>query len=305
MYNYLGFGLHIASEIEFPELLPADFESPDITISIGNAPQRLGGDDVVHKVKVSISSKEYLQDVADVAHYYAAGGNTIYIQPQQGADAKSIRLFALNNAMVAVLHQRNNGLLQASGVYHDDGVALFCGHTGAGKSTIAAMLWQRGYKVFSDDVCVLKTAEGNSKTTMAIPSYPMMQLWADSFAKIGWELPDDGARLRPGLAKFGRLYHEGYEAAPMPVKRVFILNAFSQARQIGIKKLGPIEAFNALQQSAYRYGQITDVKGKSHHFTIMSKLAAGVQVYLINRAPGGNTLHEVVALIEANLHNER
>jgi len=305
MYNYWGFGLNIASEIEFPEFLPADFDSPDITISKGNSPRQLSGDDVMQKVNVSMSSKEYLQNVVNVAYYYVANGNEICIQPHEGADEKSIRFFALSNAMAAVLHQRNNILLHASGVYYNAGVVLFCGHTGAGKSTVVTMLQQKGYKVFSDDVCVLKTADNNSKTTMAIPSYPMINLWADSFAKIGLEPPDNNTRLRPNLAKFGRFYHDNYETASTPIKRVFILNAYSQARQVEIKKLGTIEAFSALQQNTYSYVQINGMKKKAHHFMATSKLAAGVQVYLVNRIPGENTLNEVIALIEANLRDER
>jgi len=305
MYNYWGFGLNIASEIEFPEFLPADFDSPDITISIGNVPQQLSGDDVVHKVKVSMSSKEYLQNVVNVAYYYVANGNEICIQPQEGADEKSIRLFALSNAMVALLHQRNSIQLHASGVYYNGGVVLFCGCAGAGKSTVVAMLQKKGYKVFSDDVCVLKTAEDNSNTTMAIPSYPMIELWADSFVKTGLELSDNDIRLRPNLAKFGRFYHDGYETAPMPIKRVFILNTFSQAGEVEIKRLGSIEAFNALQQNTYRYMQINDMKKSNHHFVMTSKLAASAQVYWINRIQSANTLNEVIALVEANLRDER
>lgn len=304
MYNYRGFGLNIASEIAFPEFLPADFDSPDITISIGNVPQQLSGDDVVRKVKVSMSSKEYLQNVVNVAYYYVANGNEICIQPQEGADEKSIRLFALSNAMAAALHQRNSIQLHASGVYYDGGVVLFCGPAGAGKSTVVAMLQKKGYKVFSDDVCVLKTAEDNSKTTLAIPSYPVIKLWEDSFAKTGLEQPDNSTRLRPNLAKFGRFFHDDYEPTPMPIKRVFILNAFSQAREVEIKKLGSIEAFSALQQSTYRYVQINGMKKRNHHFVMTSKLAASVQVYQISRIQSANTLNEVIALVETNLRDK-
>lgn len=305
MYNYWAFGLNIASEIEFPEFLSVDFDSPDITISMGDVPQQLSGNDVVRKVKVSMNSKEYLQEVVNVAHYYVANGNQISIRPQDGADEKSIRLFTLSNAMAAILHQRNSIPLHASGVYFDGGVVLFCGHTGAGKSTMVTMLQNKGYKVFSDDVCVLKAAEDNDKTIMAVPSYPMMKLWADSFVKTGLDLPGNDAKLRPQLAKFGRFYHDDYQTAPMPIKRVFILNAFAHTQEVEIKKLGAIEAFTALQQNTYRHVQMKAMKKRNHHFAMTSKLAAGVQVYRINRMQGENTLNEVVALVEANLRNER
>src|SRR3954471_1894098 len=105
MNKYWGCGLHILSEIEFPEFLAADFEQPDITIKMGAVPESLTGENVVHKVKVSMSPTEYLQKVQNVATYYVANGTEIRIERKPDADEKSIRLFLLSNGMAAILHQ--------------------------------------------------------------------------------------------------------------------------------------------------------------------------------------------------------
>jgi hypothetical protein len=251
-----------------------------------------------------MSPKEYLQKVRHIADYYVCNGNEIRIQPHPAADEKSVRLFMLSNAMAAILHQRNSIPLHASGIFYQDGVALFCGPSGMGKSTLVTALEKKGYKIFSDDVCVLKTVVNNDQTVMAVPSYPMMKLWLDSFAKTGLELPDDEAKLRPNLAKFGRFYHEDYQTAAMPIRRVFLLNTHNLHQQPGIQKMGSIESFNALQRNTYRHVQMDGMKKRSHHFAIVSRLAASVSVYRINRPQHLNTIDELSALIEANLHNE-
>ena len=38
MHHYWGFGLHIKSEIEFPELLTDDFDVADVQICLGKVP---------------------------------------------------------------------------------------------------------------------------------------------------------------------------------------------------------------------------------------------------------------------------
>ena len=155
-YKYWAFDLQVESEIEFPELFPFTFEHADLKISLGVTPRQLQGDKVVQKVNVLMSPNEYIIDVIAVARYYAAHGNQILIEAAPDADEKSIRLFLLSNAMAAILHQRDMSPFHASAVHCEGGLALFCGRSGAGKSTLATSLQLKGYKIFSDDVCVLK-----------------------------------------------------------------------------------------------------------------------------------------------------
>ncbi len=301
MYQYWGFGLHIESEIEFPEFLPSRFKDADVRISIGDTPEELPGDEVIHLVRVSISPTEYLLKVARVADYYVSNGNEIRIRPHTGADAKSIRLFTLSNAVAAILHQRNTIPLHASAVCYQDGLILFCGDSGVGKSTLIVALRQKGYNVFSDEVCVLKPAEDTSQSVMVLPSSPIITLWEDSFEKIGLAMAGDDARLRPDLAKYAHFYHDEFDTSPRLVKKVFVLDARSHDHEPQIRRLGSLEAFQTLQRTTYRQVQRDAMQKRDFHFTILSKLIASVPVYQISRSQHDNTLDKMVNLIETTL----
>lgn len=294
MHQYWGFGLLISSEIEFPEFLPFTFtDEPELTITLGTVPTELTGEGLVKKVQVSMTATQYLQKMP-VASYYVSNGNQILIEPAAEADEKSIRLFLLSNAMAAVLHQRGSIPLHASAVMHHDGIVLFCGASGAGKSTTATMLQQKGYKVFSDDVCVLRI-EGDEVT--AVPSYPMMKLWADSFHKTGLDMAGEDDKIRPKLAKFARFYHDEFDIAPKPVKQIFLLDTNNSTAEVSIKPLASIAAFAQLQRNTYRPVQMNGMQKRNQHFAAITRLTNAAPVYKISRPLSGNTLTEVIDLI--------
>ncbi|MDR3697527.1 serine kinase [Mucilaginibacter sp.] len=296
-HRYWGYGLNIAAEMEFPELLPHEFEGlPDLYIKLGIAPETITGEDVINKVGVSISPKEYLLKIRSIANYYVVGGNQIVVELLPGADEKSVRLFLLSNGMAAILHQRNTIPMHASAIEHGDGVILFCGSSGVGKSTTATMLQKMGYRVFSDDICVLKYPKLAGDRMEAFPSYPMMKLWHDSFEKTGIEMAAEADKIRPLLPKYARFYHSEFNILPKPVKQVFILNRDKHMDAPEITKLSPIQAFTELQRNSYRYTQMNNMKKRDIHFAMISEIAK-VQVFKITRPVQGNTLEEVIGLM--------
>src|SRR3954462_12329994 len=118
MYNYRGFGLHILSEIEFPELLPAIADVADITVKIGDVPVTIEGKRLLgNDISYIINEEELLFSVKDIATYYAAYGREIIIAPEKGnLEMRSIRLFVLATAIAAILLQRRLLPLHASAI---------------------------------------------------------------------------------------------------------------------------------------------------------------------------------------------
>lgn len=300
MHQYWAYGLLVESELEFPELLPYSFEKADVTVQFGKAPKSIEGEDVLHKATVSMSPREYLLHLLNIGIYYAANGNKIIIEPLQGSDENSLRLFALSNAFSAILYQRNFIPLHASGIFHKDGVVLFCGNSGAGKSTVVSSLQQKGYQVFTDDVCVLQPQQDNS--IKVLPSYPMIKLWEDSFSKIGITDWKDKRRLREHLPKYAQYYHNQFDIAPQKVNKLFVLdNSYRNTIDIEIKQLNALEAFDIVEKNSYRQLQMIMMKKRQLHFRQITHLVNGLPVFLCKRPEYGNTLETLIATIETFL----
>jgi dephospho-CoA kinase len=59
----------------------------------------------------------------------------------------------------------------------------FLARSGQGKSTLAALLAQRGFRVIADDICLIDSTEPG--TAMVIPTASWLKLWRSSLDHLG------------------------------------------------------------------------------------------------------------------------
>jgi hypothetical protein len=300
MYQYWAFGLNILSEIEFPEMLPHSFSQADIDIRLGEVPPQLAGEDVKHKVRMSASPTEYLIHVLKIGRYYAANGKNIVIEPEEGADMESLRLFTLSNAMAAILHQQGKIPLHASAIIVQDALVLFTGRSGAGKSTTACALMKEGYRLFSDDVCVLSLNK-SSGAMEVFPSYPMMKLWENTIDELDTSMKKQ-YRVRPHLPKYGFFQHHGFMTGSLPVKQVFVLNVTATQNELSCKPLDKFKAFQLLQLNTYRRVQVGMMQLHRTHFEIISKLTSEADVFEVTRPLGWSDIPAFARFIKDQIN---
>jgi hypothetical protein len=147
---YRTFGLLVASEIEFPELSPADGDTPDISIrrTAMDTPAAPGSEVLRTKRRGTFHVRE---------------GREILVEPPQVADYEFQRHLIVNRVMALLLRQRGWLPVHASAVLIRNFGVLFCGTSGSGKSTIAAAFYASGNEVISDDISPIRVYQNSGE----------------------------------------------------------------------------------------------------------------------------------------------
>jgi hypothetical protein len=182
---YLLGGIGLVSEIPLPELslwTPGPAPLPQISIRLGSVPASLQ-----HGTEVDpdcfATRSEYLLNVQGIARYLVLEGREVIVEPAEGALALDVRAYLLGTIFAILCHQRGLLPLHASAVSWGGGVIAFLGHSGEGKSSLAANLALRGFPVVADDICLVD-AHGEGPAVV-IPVAPWLKLWRASLDQLG------------------------------------------------------------------------------------------------------------------------
>ena len=222
VYTYWAYGLKVGSQIPFPELFSIEEDGPmDLDIVFGDIPLIEKTDAGFHSADYDITPDAYRITIKDVASYHVSEGKRIIISADPNADQDSIRLFCLSNAFAAALHQRKTIPLHCSAILDKGELVLVFGASGAGKSTTKAALLQKGYRPFSDDVCVPEFHAATNEIRL-FSSYPMMKFWKETLDLTGYSLKVD-RKIRPDIEKYGMYYHDDFMTASFKPKLIIVL----------------------------------------------------------------------------------
>src|SRR5262249_5405127 len=150
-HSYMLCGWHIRTDIALTGV-PTSVrggESADVIIQIapGDSPiAKNAGRFIEHSVERSLIGIE------NVADFEITGGRQIRVWPTAGAKQNDIEIFLFGPAWATLCHQRGMLPLHASAIVTRGGITAFAGHSGAGKSTTAALLNSLGYDLDADDI---------------------------------------------------------------------------------------------------------------------------------------------------------
>lgn len=226
-YRYCG--LQLASTLPLPELQPwaGPAAAPDLHIRLAPVPAALAG----ARERTALYAHDgqralwALQGIGRFA--IEAGGHEIRVQPAPGAAPGALRLMLLHPVMALASVMRGQWMLQAAAVARNGRAYAFIGPPAGGKSSAAALLCQRGFRLLSDGL--LRISRAPDGTLLAHPQTDQALLWPDCLAVLRRLQDPDGERLPPaqpvreGIA-LRRLRLPAAEG-PVPLARIAWLRA--------------------------------------------------------------------------------
>jgi energy-coupling factor transporter ATP-binding protein EcfA2 len=296
VYTYWAYGLKVGSQIPFPELFPIEDDGPmDLDIVLGDIPTIEKTETGYHSAEYDITPDAYRITIKDIASYHVSEGKRIIISAHAKADQDSIRLFCLSNAFAAALHQRKTIPLHCSAIIDKGELVLVFGASGAGKSTTMASFLQKGYKPFSDDVCV-PVVQAASDEIMLFSSYPMMKFWKETLYIAGFLRKAD-RKIRPDMEKYGIYYHEDFLTTSLKPKLIVLLEKDDKIEAPVIELIGGIKLFQLLEANAYRGEYLGFSDLKKEHFMLFTQLANQTRCFVLKRPTSGNFVKEVAEKI--------
>ncbi len=296
MHAYTAYGLEIHAEQPLPELRPIPATHADVLIRYGEVPVALPepqGRGVLYQAQPG----QFLLRLQGIANYLVTQGTTIIIEAAPASNAADVRVFLLGSAFGALLHQRGALALHGSAIETPWGAVAFVGHSGDGKSTLAGAMYQRGYRLLSDDVCVVRTETG---LPMVSPAYPTLHLWADMLDQL------DGnhscQRVRAGLEKYRLPTGERFATEAVRLVAVYELTT-TNTDELSLSRLDDGDRLAVLVTHTYRSRFLDGLGLRGSHFMQASRVAHEVRVSRVRRPQEPVKLDALVELIESDLQS--
>jgi hypothetical protein len=232
--------------------------------------------------------------VENVARYLVEDGKSITIQPSPGVSDDEIRLFLQSAVLSALLLQRGLLPLHGSAVMMNGRAVILVGHSGNGKSTLAAALMERGYPFIADELCAVEVQE--NQPPILLPGFPQLFLWADTLRKMGID-KQALATVRPGLEKYILPCSHLPDSEPFPLRRVYILAVHNQP-SFDLIPLKGVQNIHALIDWTYQVHHVAGMGMSKLHLKLCALAARYIVVNRIERPEIPFDVESLVNLIQ-------
>src|SRR5262245_25680626 len=296
-FNYVLCGWQVRSDLPLTAIPTQQRagESVDVRIEIAQSASPMAA--CTQPYVFQHSAAQSLIKIGQIAEYEVSEGRRIRVWPTPGATLKDAEIFLLGPAWASLCHQRGLLPLHASAIRTGHGLVAFCGHSGAGKSTTAAVMVTSGYELVADDVLPISMNQDGSPGAwpylrrMKLCSQSIAQLALSPVAVVSTRLDPEKNFVRPQLAaadEWGRL------------ERIYLLETGPGASR-AIDRLIGAEAVRALVDQTYHF-QFVRMSGRfREHLEMCAHIASRVPIHRLPRFAGLGTENRLAAVIRAHL----
>jgi hypothetical protein len=235
--------------------------------------------------------------VPEAGSYEVRGGRTIAVQPASDAQPEVVRTFVLGSAWGALLQQRGELPLHGAVVADGHGAIAFCGPQTAGKSSTAAWLARRGFRLVSDDLSRVEVPAADEPPRVW-PSHRLLKLSHEALRVYGRGVDGLAREPSPEGPRAGKYLLPWPERAPGPIslRSVCLLDW----GDLEVRRLTGISALRAFVAAAtYRPRFVSEPAELAGHWRLCTEIARRVPVWQLTRPRDWAVMEDVVESVLA------
>lgn len=273
--DYVIGGLRIRSAIEL--WCPPSEDGPvDVSIGFGEVPTQHPAPTASGAIWEG-DADEMLLTLPEHGRFWLKSGREVAVQLLPGGCLENVQAFLMATVFGVLCHQRSLLPMHASAVAVHDAAILVAGDSGAGKSTMAAALSDRGLAVLSDDISVVRwSADGRPEVSQG---GPYIRLWEDALRRLGRDPSDYPVEL-PNFRRF-RLSTPPARRPTVPLSAIYILREARLPGESGFARLAGLQAITALRHNIFRRSIKVTMGQEPQIFAWCSRLAREIPVFLV------------------------
>jgi len=318
-FTYSVFGLSLRSNRPIPGLIStkASWGFPQVQVHVGVSPHAgldapAGPEELTYTSPYINESGNSLLEAwrtgsdASMRLSYSNGmqfwldpeGSNVWISWPDSCSFEDVATYLLGPVLGVLLRLQGTVCLHASAIALEGQSVAFVGPPGAGKSTTAAILAQRGCSIVSDDVVALAEERG---AFCILPAYPYLCLLPDSVAMLyGSEerLPrfiPEWEKRRLAAGKLGKEKIR-FEKRALPLAGIYLLDQRTSNSDPNIALVSQRTALMMLVANSYAT-RILNREMRREEFDVLGRLVASVGIRSLKMPQDGNgfqALHDLI-----------
>jgi len=273
LQTYEAYGVRFVSTLpNLPAHRVASGAAP-VCVRLGQVPAHLEG--ASRTPHFEAKPGVLLCRVAGVGAFLVEQGTTVTVAPAPGASRAAVYNMLFGMAFGGLLIQRRQFALHGAAVLTPDGVVVFCGDGGAGKSTLAILLGQAGFPVVSDDVSAIVDVDGELRVARGTT---VVKLTEATRSSLSWAM--DGPRIRA--------FREDKTVAPLgtlqptvPTHRLQAIYMLDRTSGILRQSLTPFEAVAAIERQVYKRRAVVPLGHRAEYFAHALRVASKIPVAVL------------------------
>lgn len=299
-YYYKLYGLNIKSDFYLEELSHSEHKSLDnidVNIICGKCPKTL--DNIkVSNYYYTVCENEAMFSPDECGTFYIKDGNTIIIEPIDNCNYQHLKAYLFSRSFAILMFQRNTVALHGSSIIFGDKAYAFCGHSGAGKSSLSAALTLKGYNLLSDDLSVLAFDKNNkplihsgfSHNKLCEDTMKHFNISSENLVKV------DNFANKYAIPSLKTFVNTTFPLSVLIELNIDYKNTYDN--NVHLEEIHGQEKLQIVFRNIFRYQLLDDVGFKPQYLKQCLNIVKNIRIFKLTRPDKLFTLDKQIELIE-------